>query len=137
MQCGLAAITLQLDAGFGPVDQLPGLGLVERGSCQSDILHQFDIDAAGTEQHYRAHLGIERCADHQLKFGLDLLRDQDALERRLVLEFLDAGGDVGEGFPDLGCAVEVQHHAADIRLVQDVRADHLGDHGENRFSWRS
>ena len=42
-----AAITPQLHAGFGPADQLPGLGRVQRRAGQRDVFHQFDIDATG------------------------------------------------------------------------------------------
>jgi hypothetical protein len=42
-----AAITFQLHAGFGPGDQVPGLGRIQRRAGQRDVLHQLDIDATG------------------------------------------------------------------------------------------
>src|SRR6516165_7392072 len=128
MQRWLAAITPDLDACLGAADQLAGLRRIDWRAGERNILHQLDVDATGAEQHDGSHFGIERGADHELEIGLDLLCDQDALEPRFALQFLHPRGDVVEGLPDLGGAVEVQHHAADIGFVQDVGADDLGDH---------
>src|SRR6202050_2709306 len=49
-----AAIAFQFHAGLGAMDQLLGFSRVERRPGQRDILHQFDIDATGAEQHYCA-----------------------------------------------------------------------------------
>src|SRR4029077_9088153 len=109
MQRGLAAVTSELYAGLGAANQLPGLGRIERGAGERDILHQFDIDATASEQHHGPHLGIERGADDELKLRLDLLRDQNAIELRFTLQLLHPRGDVLESLPDLGRAVDVQH----------------------------
>ena len=61
------------------------------------------------------------------------MRDQDALELGLALQFFDPRGDGVEGVADFGRAVEVEHDAADIGLVQDFRADDLGDDGKADF----
>src|SRR5277367_76723 len=47
MQSGLAAITAKLHAGLGAADQFFGFDRIERRAGQRDILHQFDLDAAG------------------------------------------------------------------------------------------
>ena len=76
MQRRFAAIAFQLDAGLGAVDQLPGLGRIERRPGQCDVLHQFDIDAASSEQHHRPHFGIERVQRPELQnmLGVDRVR---------------------------------------------------------------
>ena len=117
MQRRLAPVTLQFDPGLGPVDQLSGLGGIERSASQGDVLHQFDIDAAGPEQHHRSHFGIQRAANDELELGLDLLRNQDALELRIALQLLDQSRDVIEGFLHVGGAVQVQHHAANVGFM--------------------
>ena len=48
----------------------------------------------------------------------------------LPLSFFTRAVMVVEGLLDLGCAVEIEHHAADIGFVQDIGADHLGDNGK-------
>jgi hypothetical protein len=84
------------------------------GAGKCDILHQLDIDAAGAEQHHWSHLGVERGADHEFKVGLDRCAIRDASSFGFALELLDPIGDVVEGFLDVGCAVDVEHHAADV-----------------------
>ena len=49
VQRRLAPIAFQFHAGLGAIDQILGFSRIERRAGQRDILHQFNIDAAGAE----------------------------------------------------------------------------------------
>src|SRR3974377_2478931 len=130
VQRGLAAIASKFHTGLGAADQRFGLGGIEWRAGDRDVLHQFDIDAAGPEHYGRPHFGVEHGPDDKLKLAPDLLRDQDAFELRLVLQLLHPRGDLVEGFADRSRIFDVQYDTADTGFVQDIRADDLGDDGK-------
>jgi hypothetical protein len=133
----LIAIATQQAVDARTLDQRAGKKRVQRRQRHRRIADLLDRDATLAEQHDRAELGILADPDDQFVRAVPahhLLDDHpvdDGLRRGLARPVENFPGRRAHRFR----RVEIEHHAADVALVDDIGRDDL-DHKRARYPTR-
>ena len=125
-----AARAQQQRGALDRADHLLRHVLAERAAAEHHVLHHLDEDAAQAEHRDRAEHRIAVNAQDALHAALQLLRHQHALDARGRCRAPGARQQQVVAVAHRGGIGDVQQHAADLRLVQDVRRQDLHHHRE-------
>src|SRR5262249_60629800 len=100
----------------------------ERATAEHYILHHFDEDAAQAEHRDRPKHRVAVNAQDALDTALQLFGHQHALDARLWRRTLRAVQQRAVAVAYRRGIGDVQQHAADLRLVQDIGRQDLHHH---------
>src|SRR3990170_6249175 len=99
------------------------LGFVagQRSESEGDVPQSLHLDAPGPGHHQRSELGIANGADDEFLRGREHRLHTDAVDARAGAGLADVAEELAEVAGQRRPCRDVQPHAADLRLVRDVR----------------